>query len=178
MRYVSSEYGGADFAMHIDGNEMSGYHTGYGSLIGMAVGARHSHLCNGGYALDQAMNKDEPINPALMAEALLKEEIERCMLNSLVMCLFARKVYDRPTILKAFAAIGVEMTDDELTAVARRNYATKLRIKKALDYNWEKIQLPKRFFETPSSNGKLDEATAHEVIKEYHLRLAELEAET
>jgi aldehyde:ferredoxin oxidoreductase len=52
-RFAASKYGGEDFAMQIAGNEMPGYHTGYGSLIGAVVGARHSHLCNGGYSIDQ-----------------------------------------------------------------------------------------------------------------------------
>ncbi|WP_242656271.1 aldehyde ferredoxin oxidoreductase C-terminal domain-containing protein [Desulfofundulus thermosubterraneus] len=45
-------YGGEDFAL-LRGHEMAGYHTGYGYLLGHAVGARHSHLCNDGYGIDQ-----------------------------------------------------------------------------------------------------------------------------
>jgi len=153
---------------------MPGYHTGYGSLVGAAVAARHSHLCNGGYSVDQAL-KEGDFDPDKMADALLKEEVERCMLNSLVMCLFARKVYDRETILKAFAAIGKDMTDEDLTAIARRNFAVKLRIKKALGFDLRDVRLPKRFFETPSMHGELDESTAYEVIEKYRERLAEME---
>jgi len=160
--------------MHIAGNEMPGYHTGYGSLIGAAAGARHSHLCNGGYSIDQGL-KDSNIDPDEMVNALLKEEIERCMLNSLIICLFARKVYDRKTILSALAAIGHEITDDELTAIAYRNYATKLRIKKALGFDLQSVQFPKRFFKTPSMHGKLDEDTAYEILMKYREKLASLE---
>jgi len=128
VKHASEVYGGRDYAMHIAGNEMPGYHTGYGSLVGVAVGARHSHLDNGGYSIDQEM---KPLDIDEIVETLLKEEIERCMLNSLVICLFARKVYGRETIIDAFKAIGVEMTDDELDAVAKRIYASKLRIKQS-----------------------------------------------
>jgi aldehyde:ferredoxin oxidoreductase len=176
VKHASAVYGGKDFAMHLAGNEMAGYHTGYGALAGAAVGARHSHLCNGGYSIDQAA-KDGDIDPEKMADALLKEEIERCMLNSLVMCLFARKVYDRPTILSAFKAIGHEMTDGELSEVARRNYAVKLRIKRALGFDLENVRFPKRFFETPSMQGKLDEATAYEILMKYREKLSGLEME-
>ncbi|MCL2814104.1 MAG: aldehyde:ferredoxin oxidoreductase [Oscillospiraceae bacterium] len=175
VKYAAQVYGGKEFAMHIAGNEMPGYHTGYGSLTGAAVGARHSHLCNGGYSIDQAMKDDETVDPDKMADALLKEEIERCMLNSLVMCLFARKVYDRPTILSAFGAVGQEMTDEDLTDIARRNYAVKLRIKKALGFDLQNVKFPKRFFETPSMRGKLDEAAAYEILMRYRAKLADLE---
>jgi aldehyde:ferredoxin oxidoreductase len=176
VRYASKIYGGEEYAMHIAGNETTGYHTGYGSLVGTAVAARHSHLCNGGYSLDQAMTiKDgADIDTDEFADALLKEEIERCMLNSLVMCLFARKVYDRETILKALAAIGNHLTDEDLTAVSRRNYATKLRIKKALGFDLKNLRLPKRFFETPTMHGKLDENVAYEIIEKYREKIAEL----
>jgi len=166
VRHASKIYGGEGYAMHISGNEMPGYHTGYGSLVGVAVAARQSHLCNGGYSIDQAMTDGVPDTDEI-ANALLKEEIERCMLNSLVICLFARKVYDRETILKAFAAINYDMTDEELSAIAKRNYATKLRIKKALGRDLRDVKLPKRFFETPTMHGKLDEATAYEIIEKY-----------
>ncbi|MCL2408076.1 MAG: aldehyde:ferredoxin oxidoreductase [Oscillospiraceae bacterium] len=176
VKRASEIYGGEDFAMQVAGNEMAGYHTGYGSLIGAAVGARHSHLCNGGYSLDQGLPIDGEVNPDEMAEALLKEELERCMLNSLTICLFSRKVYDRETILSAFAGIGQEMTDDDLTAIARRIYAVKLRIKKRMGFDLQDIRLPKRFFETPSMHGRLDEDLAREILMKYREKIAELES--
>jgi len=91
------------------------------------------------------------------------------------MCLFARKVYDRETIRKALAAIGNDLSDEDLTAIARRNYAVKLRIKKALGFDLRDVRLPKRFFETPSMHGKLDEATAGEIIEKYSQKLREFE---
>jgi aldehyde:ferredoxin oxidoreductase len=174
VKHASSVYGGKDFAMHIAGNEMPGYHTGYGILAGVAVGARHSHLCNGGYSIDQAMT-DGVVNTDEIVDALLKEEIERCMTNSLVMCLFARKVYDRETILAALNAIGHELTDDELTAIANRIYATKLRIKRKLGFDLKNIQFPKRFFNTPSMHGKLDENILLEIVGKYREKIQSLE---
>ena len=164
VKYASSVYGGADFAMQIGGNEMPGYHTGYGALVGASVGARHSHLCNGGYSLDQSMKEaySEEI-----ANKLYKEEVERCVVNSLVMCLFARKVYDKPTILSALSTMGYELTSEDLDTIAEKIYAMKLRIKKAMGFEQEKVRFPKRFFETPSLHGQLDEDTAYMLQKKY-----------
>ncbi|MCL2214358.1 MAG: hypothetical protein FWC06_04010 [Treponema sp.] len=174
-RYAAKKYGGEDFAMNIAGNEMSGYHTGYGSLVGAAVGARHSHLCNGGYSLDQGQkefNEDE------FVEKLFAEECERCMTNSLIMCLFARKIYDRQTILDALNSIGWNLTNDDLGAIGKRIYQTKLQIKNMLGFKQEDVKLPKRFFETPSLNGILNEDTAYRMIKKYSEKTEALLSET
>ena len=170
-RYASSRYGGEDFAMHIAGNEMAGYHTGYGSLVGAAVGARHSHLCNGGYSLDQSaggFDEDEYVS------RLFTEEYERCMTNSLIMCLFARRVYDRETILKALNSIGWPLTDSDLDAIGKRIYKTKLQLKKALGFQQRSVKLPGRFFETPSITGVLDREIANSMIRKYSLKTDEL----
>jgi aldehyde:ferredoxin oxidoreductase len=163
-RYASKMYGGESFAMQIAGNEMAGYHTGYGSVVGAAVGARHSHLCNGGYSIDQSMKE---FDEDAYIEKLFTEEYERCMTNSLVMCLFARKIYDRQTILDALNCIGWNLTNDDLTAMGKRIYKTKLEIKKALGFKQENVKLPKRLFETPSMHGKLSEETAYRMITKY-----------
>jgi len=164
VKFASSKYGGEDFAMHIAGNEMAGYHTGYGSLVGAAVGARHSHLCNGGYSFDQDKSEfDEDV----LVEKLFAEEAERCMTNSLVMCLFGRKIYDRQTILDALNSIGWSLTDKDLTDIGRRTLRDKLLIKKALGFKQKSVKLPKRFFETPSMNGMLDEEVANSIIRKY-----------
>lgn len=162
---AAEEYGGRDYAMTFAKNEMPGYHTGYGALVGAVVGARHSHLCNGGYSIDQSMKE---IDKEKIVNGIFAEEKERCMLNSLAICLFARKVYDRKTILAALNAIGNEFTDEDLTAFADRIYATKLRVKKMLGFKLKDVRLPKRFFETPGLWGQLDEATAYELIDMYN----------
>lgn len=169
-RAASQRYGGEEYAMQVAGNEMAGYHTGYGSLVGAAIGARHSHLCNGGYSIDQSI-KGKAFDANAMIDNLEQEEIERCMLNSLVMCLFARKIYDRPTVIMALSSLGYDLTDKDLDDIALRIYKTKLRIKQRLGFNLQQVQLPKRYFTTESLNGMLDEAIAHEMLKEYQRRV-------
>lgn len=177
--YAARKYGGSDYAMAIAGNETPGYHTGYGSLVGAAAGARHSHLCNAGYSVDQGLknfdtmdfNKDE------FVDKLFKEEKERCMLNSLIICLFARKVYDRATILSALNTIGYNMTDGELSDIAAKTFCTKLRIKRRLNFKLTELVIPKRFFETPSLVGKLDETVTKELLDIYQKKCDDLEAQ-
>jgi len=143
---------------------MAGYHTGYGALVGAAVAARHSHLCNGGYSLDQGTT---PFDEDVFVEKIFVEEYERCVTNSLIMCLFSRKIYDRQTIIEAMNSIGWSLTDEDFEIIGKRIYQTKLRIKQALGFRQKGIKLPKRFFETPSLRGLLDEETANRMIRKY-----------
>ena len=101
---ASNKYGGKEFAVSIARNEMPAYHTGYGAVVGYACGARHSHLCNGGYSYDQTHGK---LDKEQFVNDLFEEEVKRCVLNSLIICLFARNVYDNETIIKALDAIGI-----------------------------------------------------------------------
>ena len=163
-RFASAKYGGEDYAMHLGGNEMTGYHTGYAATIGQVVGARHSHVCNGGYGIDQGMKE---FDEDKLVDAIFAEECERCMTNSLVMCLFARRIYDRKTILSALNSIGWNLTNEDLTIIGKRIYQTKLQIKRDMGFKQEDVKLPKRFFETPSMHGKLDEETTYRMINKY-----------
>lgn len=160
--YASKKYGGREFACHLGGNEMPGYHTGYGSVVGFAVSSRHSHLDNAGYSIDQAKKDNKEL-----VKSLLEEEIERNLLTSLVICLFARKVYNRDIIIKALDSVGIKTTNEELTEMAKEILRLKYRIKGKLGYSLDSIKIPERYFETKTLNGKLDRTKAEEMVKEY-----------
>ena len=161
--YAASEkYGGREFAVSIAKNEMPAYHTGYGAIVGYACGARHSHLCNGGYSYDQSsksFDKQRYVND------LFDEEVRRCVLNSLVICLFARNVYDNDTIIKALDAIGITgYTAEKLHELGKKIYKVKLQIKEKLGFKLLDVQMPKRVFETTAMGTILDENTAREMV--------------
>jgi len=163
-RFASEKYGARDYAAQLGGNEMAGYHTGYASTLGTVAGARHSHLCNGGYSIDQAMKE---FDENKTVDDVFNEEVERCMTNSLVMCLFARRIYDRATILSALNSIGWNLTNDDLTAIGKRIYKTKLEIKEAMGFDQKSVYVPKRYFETPSMNGLMEEDVFNRMLDRY-----------
>jgi len=167
---AAEKYGGQDFAALMNKLEMAGYHTGYASILGQTAGARHSHLDNAGYSLDQSMQE---IDLDKIVDFLLKEESERCLINTLGLCLFARKVYDLTTIQKALSALGVEKTEEELSSLGREIFALKLKIKKEMGFDLAKTRFPKRFFQTPTLHGVLKEEIMENLLKLYMERLEE-----
>lgn len=86
--------------------------------------------------------------------------------------MFARKAYDRDTIIAACKAVGLGLDDAALTQSGETIFRTKMRIRDKLGFKLENVQLPKRFFETPCLNGVLDETVAKEMIGMYATRVA------
>ena len=171
---LAARYGG-DFDLQLAGNEISGYHTGYGTLLNHAAGARHSHLDSAGYSLDQQHPGAEP---AELVDPLLAEEHERCVVTALHACLFARKIYgDRELVREALASMGIERTDAQLDELGRSTLRLKHRLKRAMGFKLEGLRLPERFFQTPTPAGKLDRAKLEEAIRLYDRRLDDLMAE-
>ncbi|ACX52832.1 Aldehyde ferredoxin oxidoreductase [Ammonifex degensii KC4] len=171
LRYATRIYGGEDFALILGGHEMAGYHTGYAFLLGQSVGARHSHLCNAGYSFDQTRKGD--YTPEELVQYLLEEEAWRNVLNSLVICLFARKAYTPEVTAEALQALGRETDPQELMILGRKILRQKWEAKKRLGYTLDQIPLPpRRYFETPSGQGLLDPETYAALLKLYREKFA------
>ncbi|MBN1180471.1 MAG: aldehyde:ferredoxin oxidoreductase [Anaerolineae bacterium] len=176
VEHAASIYGGADFALAFGGNEMPGYHTGPACHLGYLTGARHSHLDSSGYSLDQAAAKEgRALVPEDVAAALLEEERWRQVLASLVVCFFARKVYDEAATARALASVGFEWSEDDLIRLGaetlRRKYAFKFRE----GFTLEGVRIPRRILETPAPAGPFDEAFLRQAIASYRQRLDDFE---
>lgn len=161
---AAEKLGGLDYAMTLGRTEMTGYHTGYGAALGQAVGARHSHLDNGGYSFDQT--RDYSDLPGFVG-AIFDEEINRCVTNSLIMCLFARSVYDYPILTAALESIGIQTSEQQLKDLGREIYRNKLHVKAKLGFDFHKLRFPKRFFETECLQGLLKEAVMQQLLSMY-----------
>ena len=166
--YAASVYGGEAFALAFGGNEMPGYHTGPGCHLGYLTGARHSHLDSAGYSVDQTfVAQEKPFEPQALAEKLLEEERWRQVLTSLVICLFARRVYEPEVIVEALAAIGHETTEEAMVDLGVKILQEKYAFKRREGFSLENLQLPERIFETSSPAGPFDETLIREAIRFY-----------
>lgn len=163
--HASMKYGGADFALAFGGVEMPGYHTGPGAHLGFLVGARHSHLDNAGYSIDQKEMKKSPLSPVELVDKLLAEERWRQILSSLVICFFARKIYSPELTVAALRAAGFDFTTEDLTRIGTKIHNEKYRFKFREGFSFDKLRIPNRIFETPSPLGKIDEKFMRDAIE-------------
>lgn len=161
--YVAKKYGGKDFALTYGGNEMPGYHTGYAAHLGYLFGVRHSHLDSAGYAIDkEAMTRS--FTEEQIAEKIINEEQWRQILSSLVICFFAREIYNPETVLKCLTVAGFDLDERALTRIGKEIYVNKYRFKIKCGFDLDKLSLPKRIFELPSSIGSLKEDFAQRTL--------------
>ncbi|MDD4620684.1 MAG: aldehyde ferredoxin oxidoreductase C-terminal domain-containing protein, partial [Methanosarcina sp.] len=141
-------------------------HTGLGNIVGLAVGFRHSHLDNAGYAADQiAFNR--PLSDEEIVDLIIEEEDRRSILNCMVPCLFGRNVYTYENVILALKSIGIDRTEDDLKALAKDVFRKKYELKKKFGFKFENLTLPKRFFETATTTGMIEEVRVRRAIEIY-----------
>lgn len=166
--HASNIYGGSDFALAFGGNEMPGYHTGYGTYLGFLVGARHSHLDGAGYSIDQkATSSGKSVLPQDMAAELYKEEAWRQILSSLAVCYFARNIYTAETISKCMKAIGKDMSPESLVQIGKRILKEKNDFKMREGFSFAGLTIPRRILEVPSPQGLIKEEDLREGIRAF-----------
>lgn len=156
------------YALQLGGLEISGYFTGPAHLVGGVTGIRHSHLDNAGYSIDQKLLKDKDnLSPKAVAEKIVAEEVVRSVYTSLVICLFAREVYDLETVCRALKSIDIAATPEELNAASAKILKIKLDIRNKMGFDIKRYPLADRYFETPSPYGLMKKEFTDEILKHY-----------
>ncbi|HPD96696.1 MAG TPA: aldehyde ferredoxin oxidoreductase N-terminal domain-containing protein [Synergistales bacterium] len=153
--FCSSKYGGGDFAMHYGGLEPAGYLTGENAVMTWIAGVRHSHLDDNGYGIDQKLILGE-ISMEDQVKMQVREAQWRMVLNSLVICLFARGVYDASTISKGLEALGLDWSPEKLLDLGARALKAKYAWKKKCGFSPERITIPEKMLRVRTSNGLID----------------------
>lgn len=168
VEYASSKYGGKDFALSFGSNEMPGYHTGPMCYVGYLTGSRHSHLDSAGYSLDQKNLANGKVpNQEEDVKKLFAEEVWRQVLNSLVICLFARNIYTKKIILKSLEISGINVDENDLDRIGFEILRNKLRFKLREGFDPENLRIPKRIFETETPVGIINDDFLKKSVKDF-----------
>ncbi len=166
VEYASDRYGGKEFALAFGGNEMPGYHTGYGAHLTHLTGSRHSHLDSGGYSYDQTTPLKE-LDPKRLAKTLFEEEVYRQVLASGVCCFFGRSVYNYERISKCLEVLDITYGPEELKEIGKRILKSKYEFKRKRGFRLTQLRIPKRILETVSPQGRLEESFLRKALAEY-----------
>ncbi len=164
---AARRYGGEDFACVL-GQEMAGYATGEVFFVSQALGLRHSHLDAGGYAFDQKQKEKDVVKAV---DFLIADESSRCLLTSMVACLFARGVYTETRIAEALASVGYTGLAAAVGPVSAHIQRERWRVRIATGYRPEEISIPKRFREVVTWKGPIDADYLERLQGEYSRRI-------
>lgn len=156
--YASDKYGGKEFALSSGKNEMPGYHTGPAAHLGFLIGARHSHLCNAGYSLDQSLLMNHDVTPEVVIDKLIEEESFRQILSSIVVCFFARGIYNLELVSKLLAVMNINYSVDDLKRIGKEIHAEKYKFKFREGFSFDNLTIAERLFETAEPTGKMNKA--------------------
>ncbi|HOT30062.1 MAG TPA: aldehyde ferredoxin oxidoreductase N-terminal domain-containing protein [Candidatus Ozemobacteraceae bacterium] len=155
--FCARKYGGLDRSIAFGKVEAAGYMTGTYAFLGYATGVRHSHLDGAGYSIDQK-GLAKPKSDEEQTKELYQEAVWRHVLNSLVICLFARNVYTKEIILEGLNALNITgWTEERLMTLARRSHALKFKYKMACGFRLEDVTLPEKLTRVMTSAGAVSE---------------------
>ncbi|MEM2848704.1 MAG: aldehyde ferredoxin oxidoreductase family protein [Candidatus Bathyarchaeia archaeon] len=172
VTYASNKYGGDCYALSFGGNEMPGYHTGPAAHIGFLTGARHSHLDSAGYSLDQKILKENR-KPSVeeIVGYLLEEESWRQILSSLVVCFFARGIYNPTLVEKTLETTGCRLSSVELVKLGLEILRDKNRFKVREGFKIDDLKLAERIYETASPLGYIDRDFVKKAINLFYAKI-------
>lgn len=155
--FCARKYGGLDRSIAFGKVEAAGYMTGTYAFLGYATGVRHSHLDGAGYSIDQK-GLTKPKSDEEQTKELYQEAVWRHVLNSLVICLFARNVYTKEIILEGLNALNITgWTEERLMTMARRAHALKFKYKMACGFRLEDVELPEKLTRVMTSAGAVSD---------------------
>jgi aldehyde:ferredoxin oxidoreductase len=177
---LASKYGGGEFALSFNRVEPAGYHTGPLFISSLISGSRHSHLDAGAYSMDQKIltSGGELPESSKATGMIMEEEAWRQVLNSLVVCLFARGLYSKENVVRALSALEYDVSEDDITNIGWKIYTTKQRIKINEGFNPYNIRIPNRLLETPTPLGRVSKQYVEDIIKEIFGRISEKGSDT
>ena len=165
----AKKYGGKEFAIQYGGVEPGGYLTGENFIVTSLIGIRHSHLDDFGYSLDQKIaNNPQPMEDQVKAQ--VKDAQWRMILNSLVICLFGRGVYEEGIIVKGLNALGLDWDMKKLEDLAARTLQRKHEWKKLCGFDMDSLAeegVPERMYSVHSVTGVPDKENIKKRVKLY-----------
>ena len=163
----AEKYGGKEFAIAFGKNEAPGYMTGLHSYLGYATGFRHSHLDSAGYSIDQKKINSTKTDSE-WTKSMYDESVWRMVLNSLVICLFARNIYTPQIICEGLQLLGYDGFDEKrLNETAHITHARKTRQKKNFGFKFSELYQPARLERAATSCGHVTSQQFDEQVKVY-----------
>jgi aldehyde:ferredoxin oxidoreductase len=102
-----------------------------------------------------------------VGQELVTEERWRQVLNSLVICLFARNLYTPDLVERALHVAGMEWSAADLARLGQETLTLKHQFKAGCGFDLAGVRIPRRILETATPMGVLDEGFLRQALQVY-----------
>lgn len=167
---AANHYHGEDYACVL-GQEMAGYATGETFFVSESLSFRHSHLDSGAYSADQ---KPQDKDAGKIVAGFVKDEASRCVLTSMVGCLFARGVYTGERLSQALESLGYADVAANLDHAGEDIQRLRWRLRMRSGYAPLHAKIPKRYREIVTWKGPIDAEYMETLRQTYAHKIMEL----
>ena len=99
-------------------------------------------------------DKNGGLTPEKVGQELVAEERWRQVLNSLVICMFARNLYTPDLVQRALQVAGMERSTDDLARLGQETLTLKHEFKRHCGFDLEGVRIPRRVLETADADGR------------------------
>ncbi len=89
------------------------------------------------------------------------------VLNSLMICLFARGVYDEEIILSGLDALGLEWDAEKLQAMSEKALLRKYEWKALCGFDHSLVKIPKKMYSVQTATGLIGRESLEERLRLY-----------
>lgn len=118
-----------------------------------------------GYSIDQKKINSKKTDSE-WTKSMYDESVWRMVLNSLVICLFARNIYSPQVICEGLQLLGYEGFDEKrLNEAAVTIHSMKIRQKKRFGFKFSELYLPKRLEKAATTCGHVTSEQFDEQVK-------------
>ncbi|MGE5543517.1 MAG: aldehyde ferredoxin oxidoreductase C-terminal domain-containing protein, partial [Bacillota bacterium] len=154
---AADRWGGRDYVTEINHRATTGLHTGYDSLLALALGFQQPDFV---HPLPARSN----LEPHRMIDNLVVQEARNCLNNSLGICHQINQVYDLKTVSQALKTLGYKLSPRQLKLRAYDLYHLKQELNRRLGFDPTRVTIPSRLFNIPTAQGFLEQNRFAEML--------------
>ncbi len=155
--FAALRWGGVDYVTEINHRATTGLHTGYDSLLSLAMGFKQPEFV---HPLPPCTNQE----PERVVNNLIAREAANCLLDSMGVCRLVNQVYDYKTVSRALKSLGYKLSPRQLKISSYELYNIKQGINRAFGLDPARTNIPYRFFNIPTAQGLLEQNRLAEML--------------
>jgi len=168
---AAARWGGKENVTEIGSRADSGLHAGYAGLLNLALGFRPQDFAS------PVPTPRADAEPGHLVSNLIAEEAAHCLRDSLGICRLVGRVYDFRNLSRAMKMLGFKLSPRQLKVRAYDLFQNRQALNRELGFDPAAVEIPTRFFDIPTTQGRLEPQVLKEMLDLFALQTTGAEKE-